>query len=342
MSLWIVVCLLCLFYLAGSAALWLLRENTTPGNHFGDSILTGGIVCTGAVEAVHLTVLFLGRSFFDAVKLSAALFSLLALFSLCLLGYGYCRNRKNAGRHRGRGRRPSVHRRDGRPYTVLQTVLCIVFILIAVYQILVITRSEMVYTKGDITAETVGTILDTNTFYQINPMTGRAYEEGAPLRLKILCLPTFYAVLCRIFGAESAEVVWRLAPLMTLFGSYLAFYILAEILFPEEDREKREIFMVLVALIFCTGNLYGVEGVGLLYSGFRGVVIRNTVLVPYTLGLCLRRRYKPVILCVLAEACIVWTLYGLGICLLTALLAASAGRLWEKFCRMRPDVGEGS
>lgn len=70
------------------------------------------------------------------------------------------------------------------------------------------------------------------------------------------------------------------------------------------------------------------DGFSLLYCGYRGVTVRNLVLIPYVFSLGLRKRWKTVLLCILAEACIVWTLYGLGAGLLTAagLFLAERGR----------------
>lgn len=66
--------------------------------------------------------------------------------------------------------------------------------------------------------------------------------------------------------------------------------------------------------------MYGLEGFGLLHGGFQGVTIRNAVLMPYLFGLCLRRKWKLAILAILAESCLVWTLYGAGMGLLTVFL----------------------
>lgn len=84
--------------------------------------------------------------------------------------------------------------------------------------------------------------------------------------------------------------------------------------------------MVIVALLFWAGAYhYVMDGFGILYGGFKGTTIRNVVLMPYLLSLCLRRRWAAVFLCIAAEACIVWTLYGAGICLLTAAAMALCG-----------------
>ena len=49
------------------------------------------------------------------------------------------------------------------------------------------------------------------------------------------------------------------------------------------------------------------------------MTIRAVVLLPYLIVCLMERKYFGVILCVLVEACIVWTLYGAGVCLLVTL-----------------------
>ena len=61
-------------------------------------------------------------------------------------------------------------------------------------------------------------------------------------------------------------------------------------------------------------TLPAMDGFGLLFSGWRGVTIRNLVLVPYAVSLSLRKMYLHALLCALAEACVLWTFYGLGVC----------------------------
>lgn len=170
------------------------------------------------------------------------------------------------------------------------------------------------YVQGDMTVETVGSFLQTDAFYQVNPITGTAYREGIPTRLEILCLPTLYGTLCRITGLSPAYLICRIIPVVSLCLSYLAYLSLAKTFFGE-TREKRLLFLTAVAALVWIGSYrYGVDGFGLLYSGWRGVTLRNTVLLPFLLSLALRKRYVLAFGCLMAEACIVWTLYGLGAC----------------------------
>ena len=114
-------------------------------------------------------------------------------------------------------------------------------------------------------------------------------------------------------------MVWKVVPLLTLLGCYMAYYTVSKALF-EEDVQKRWIFMIMVAVIlWLADSMYGLDGFGVQYAGFQGVSIRMAILVPYTVGLVLRRKWLLVALCVVVEACIVWTFYGMGVCLLVAV-----------------------
>lgn len=176
------------------------------------------------------------------------------------------------------------------------------------------------------TVETVGSFLETDGIYQVNPMTGQAYTEGMPARLKILCLPSLYGFFCRLSGLTPERVVTAVVPVWVFVSSYAAFSCVGKCLFPE-SRKKRSCFLITtVILMWAGGSFYSMDGFDLLYCGYRGITIRNLVLIPWLISLCLRQKWLPAILCILAEACIVWTLYGMGACLLTAAGLFMAGR----------------
>lgn len=61
------------------------------------------------------------------------------------------------------------------------------------------------------------------------------------------------------------------------------------------------------------------------------MTIRALVLLPYLLSCLMDRRYMGVILCILAEACMVWTLYGAGVCLLVTVAWLVLGTLVSRF-----------
>ena len=285
------------------------QENTFL---FADSLLLGFIAVLGAAEAAHLCAVAAKLSFSSGMKIFGGLTAvlILAAFTLILVRYfrtGRGKSLKQAGRRKFPGKLSEKF-----------TFLSVLFVLLALSQAVYIAVGGAVYTGGDMTVETVESFLYTDGIYRVNPLTGAAYRDGIPLRLEILCLPSLYGVLSRMSGLAPRLVVWTLVPVVTLLLCYSAFFCLARCLFPA-DSKKREGFLLAVALILWAGGYhYVMDGFGVLYSGFRGTVIRNAVLMPYLLSLCLRRRWLAVFLCIAAEVCIVWTLYGAGVCLLTS------------------------
>ena len=371
-------CLLLFSALSGSAVLGVLYGRQTVKLYTADKLIVGLLAVVGMAEAAHLAAVFLGRSFSDTVGLFVAEVVVLGLAALgvCLWMRFGGRVQDSAGRVGGQGRSRGGHGGSyggqgrsrgghggsyggqgrsrgghggsyrgyhGSDLTPFVAGLALVFILLVIYQTVTITSGNSVFRDGDMTVETVESFLATDGVYLVNPLTGQSYETGVPLRIRILCLPTLYGILCRIFGLGTAELVWKLVPLLVLFMSYMAFWTLAKALFGEDkDKGKRVLFIALVAALFCVGDyMYGMDGFGLLHCGYRGVTIRGGILLPYTFGLALRHKWRLVFFCVLAEACIVWTLYGMGACLLAAL-GMGAVRVWQKrHGRNLHEAGEG-
>lgn len=267
-----------------------------------DWIPATAVAVTGIAEFSHLCGVFLNRSFHFCALLFCGLAAATILLIAVLLLVA-------AGKKRGKNEKQKK-RKDG-----AEKVLLFLFVILVLSQLLFVFAHQPVYRQGDMTVETVGSFLQSDTVYGVNPMTGRAYEQGLPSRLKILCLPTLYGALCRLFSVPPKTLVWQIAPMLTLIGCYGAYASLAVSLF-EEDTKKRRAFLIAVALlIWAGGYLYGMDGFGILYSGWRGVTIRNAVLIPWTVSLCLRKKWFMAFACVIAEACLVWTLYGMGACL---------------------------
>ncbi len=281
-----------------------------------DSMLVGGMIVIGLAEAAHMGAYVLGRSFSDCVNLFLAGIVVLLVGAALLLMIDRHKRKKSisaAEAERLRVKRLLTKKEHG------INKYFFVFGVLVLIQVLQIVAEQKPYLVGDMTVETVNTMLSTDTIYQVNPMTGQPYTLGIPMRLKILCLPTLYGMLCEIFGMSAISVVWTSVPILTLLGCYAAFYTVSKALF-EEDACKRGVFLIIVALIMWFGDsMYGLDGFGVQYAGFRGVSIRMAILLPYTFGLMLRKKWRLAVLCILAEACMVWTLYGMGACLLVMM-----------------------
>lgn len=213
------------------------------------------------------------------------------------------------------------------------TSLFLIPVAVLLSQLAYIVLADGVYLFRDMTLETVMSFLHTNGIYQLNPVTGAAYEAGIPLRVEILCLPTLYSMLSSIFHVEAKALVWTAVPCVMLICSYGAFSCVGRSLFPDSVK-RQECFLAATALLLWAGSyIFGMDGFDVLYSGFRGVTIRNTVLIPYLFSLCMRKKWKLAVLCIVAEACLVWTLYGMGACLLVAAVFLGWQLLWSRIDR---------
>jgi hypothetical protein len=199
---------------------------------------------------------------------------------------------------------------------VLPGLLC----LMMLGQVIILLSGELHYPKDSMMGETVTTFLSSDGIWQVNPMTGQAYELGVPTRLKLLVLPTLYSVLCRLTQTQVPLLLCRWVPVFILAAAYMAYQSLGKVLFGRNCRNRR-MFLLLVSLLFIFGNdIEVMDGFGLRYGGFLATTIRNTVLLPFTLSMALQKKWRVVLLCILAEACIMWTLYGMGMCLAAVLL----------------------
>ncbi len=313
-----ILCMLAVSWVTGRGILRILYGEKREAFCQADFFLTGWVALIGMAQASHLLAVF-GR-----LSLQACTF-LLGGAVICLtLAMGAVSF--FAGR-RGEGAPGEAAPERAWKKRLLPVLLpALVFLTQAVF---LLTQSGACLT-GDMTLETVTSFLDTDGIYQVNPLTGAPYESGIPFRLKILCLPTFYSVLCRVFSAPPQTTVWQAVPCVTLVLSYGAFFCVGKALFPE-SRKRQACFLTVAALLLWAGSYApGMDGFGLLYQGWRGETIRNAVLLPYLLSLCLRGKWKSVLLCIAAEACVVWTLYGAGACLFVAAGLAVSRQVWDR------------
>ncbi len=258
----------------------------------------GGI---GIFEAAHLTGVFFDKSLSFCGKLFVGL---LAAACVSAVVYMIVKSRKKS----------NVRRRSGSIRAALPAA--IVFLGVLAAQIFYICTTSMMQIPGDITLETVNSFLVTDGIYTVSPLTGKPFG-GAPLRYEILCLPTVYTLLCRGFSIAPEMLVGRVMPVVTLCTAYAAYYLLSGTLFgkEKENSEKRFWFLVIIGVLFflCEKSVYA-EGYGILHGGHLGTTIRNSILVPFVIYSALEKKWLKAILCILAEACIVWTFWGLGVC----------------------------
>lgn len=319
-------CMIFLPVIAGTGILRVLYPRQKV--NIADALITGWMFVIGAAEVAHLSALFLSWNFSRAAKAAVMLF--LSFTFLCGMVCFSCREKKQKERKR---RVLSGLTKQYEEKIIPLSVGCVLLVVIVViFQVVTITSQDSIYRAGDMTTETVESFLREDAVYAVNPLTGRAYEEGVPLRIQILGLPTLYGILGSCFGVDTVTLVEKCIPLFVLLLSYCAFHLIACALFDgEKEWEKRLIFMTFVALLFCAGDYaWGMDGFGLLHCGFRGVVFRNLVLVPYAFSLALRRKRCLMLFVLAAEACITWTFYGMGVCVVIFSGMALAEALYSR------------
>ena len=306
---------LCLCACLGRGAFVLLyKGDRTLG--LSDALITGELIMIGLAVAAHITAVFTGQSFSRCAVLFIIFLGIALAAAGCLVLF-----------EKLSGGKPVCVKWGNRASTMDRTdkILLGVFLLTAFTQLVFVLWNAGIYTQGDMTVETVGSFLQTDNIYHVDPMTGQPFTIGMPARLKILCLPTLYGIFCKFSGLHPDVVVTAAVSVMTFVCSYAAFYCVGTSLFPN-SRKGRSCFLITIVILMWVGSyMYGMDGFDLLYCGYRGVTIRNLVLIPYLISLCLRKKWKSVVLCILAEVCIVWTFYGLGVCLLTAVGLYLAG-----------------
>ena len=321
----LILCILLLPWLLGRGVLLILYgKGRWREFSFWDNIITGVIIVVGVSESSHLCTLFLNRSFSFYLVLFGALTGAVLVAAAVLLLLGHTKGGMAKEKAVSQWKTSSEGTRPG-DNVLLYMIPGLLFGTQMAYILL-----GSPYLGGDMTVETVFSFLQTDSIYQVNPMTGGLYVGGMPLRLKILCLPSLYGGISRIFSLDPQVVVWWVMPCVTLACCYGAFSCVGRCLFPENIK-KRCCFETLLGLLLWAGNyVLGMDGFGVLNSGWRGIVIRNVVLIPWLISLCLRKRWKPVVLCVAAEACMTWTFYGAGACLLIAVGLAVLDRAGQK------------
>lgn len=298
------------------------RKEKSYGITGAEGFVLGIILCIGLTQLGHLAGLFMNLSLQNVGKLLGGLCLFFVLVSLAALVVSLIKQKERwtfGDRH--------LQEKTWFPF---------VFIILILFQMLFVFCMKPVDTAGDITLETVQSFLAEDGIYQVMPLTGTISETGMPLRYKILCLPTLYAVLCNGFQVEASLLVCHVIPVMVLAGMYFSYYYLSGVLFGKEFVRKRYLFMILVAvlLIFTDSGVFS-NGYGGLHSGYLGTSVRNLILVPYTLAATLEKRWWKAVLCVLAEVCIAWTLWGCGVCLVILLGMFLITILETRFPRVR-------
>ena len=276
-----------------------------------EGAILGMIACIGISEAVHIVGLFKNVSLQTCGKIWGIFLAAICMLSLIMVSFLYKKQKE----------RFAVCKVPSLSYSAIPFL----FIGLLLLQALFVFCMSPITISGDITVETTRSFLSEDGIYKVLPLTGRPNENLIPMRYSILCLPTVYAMLSQLFHQDAELVVCHVVPVVILLVTYLSFYYLSGVLFGREDAKKRYLFLTVVALfVWFSDGSFASGGFGLLHGGYLGTTIRNMVLVPYVFAVTLQKQWWKAILCILAEVCIVWTFWGLGVC---AVVFAGIGLL---------------
>lgn len=271
-----------------------------------EKLIEGSLIVIGLAEAAHLAALFLKLSLQTCAWIMVVLFIFALVAAVCPWVIRRLSKSKRSKEKKEAG---------GKRFFKLLQLYPVLFVIIGaliLFQLIWNYRMQVPYTAGDITVETVQTMLAADGVYTVNPLTGQAFTAGMPLRMQILVLPTLYAVLCRFTGISAPIMCYGIIPCIVLLLSYLVYGRWAAYLFPKEGK-KQALFLLFVALVYQFGCYNeAMDGFHLFFGGYRGAAIRAGIILPYVLLCALQKKWRGVILCLFAEICVVWTFYGAG------------------------------
>ncbi len=175
--------------------------------------------------------------------------------------------------------------------------------------------------------------VESGSLMSVHPFLGRESDAAMPLRMQILGLSSLYSGLITISQQSPYIIICKIVPVAVLTCAVLVYRAFAQKLFPQ-DTDKQWLFMSLVVFIFLiTSKSEGLAGYRLFYAGFSGETVRGAVLLPYTLYVSWQKKWLLAVLAVLAEACLVWTTFGIGYCAVI-IVCMFALHLWaDRRCK---------
>ncbi len=146
----------------------------------------------------------------------------------------------------------------------------------------------------------------------VHPFLGTGDVSGMPFRMEILGLSSLYSCLITISKQTPYIILCKVVPTIVWICAMLIYKAFADKLFPA-SKDKQWLFLCFIAFFFLmTANSEGMAGQRLFYAGFSAETIRGVVLLPYAVYVSWQRKWLLALLSILAEACLVWTTYGIG------------------------------
>lgn len=305
-------------WLLGAGILIVVYGKSTAVIRMTDAWIMGGMCCAGVAEVLHLLGTFTHLPLDKLLLLWHGIMAVLGVAALALVVKTY---------HMHKERFRILPEKGG------SFVVPGIFLLMVLIQAVYVYCMPALAVSGDIMVETLYSFQASDGIYQVNPLTGQAFTQGLSMRYRILGLPTLYTVLATSFRVEGALFVQNLIPVVVMAGAYMVYYRIARLLFGS-DLRKKYLFLIVAALIFwCGEGAPWLDGYAALHSAWMGSSIRNLILLPYSLSLGLekdlRHTWPGMVLCILTEASVCRTVYGMGMCLLMLAVLLVLDKLYS-------------
>lgn len=320
------------FFLGVSVLLLMYGDFWRKSRTLREGYLIGGIVCIGLAEMTHLISGYFGWSFSRCANTLGMVWMIGCLVFLALGGISFGL-RKALGKLQAQNDKP-----EREIFSSAEFVVCVCLgIMLLLLAAFVFLRTDYSF-YADATTETATALLQTDQFYTVNPFTGNELQMELPARYRMLCLPTIYASVAKLFGIEITTVMFRMIPVWLVMNAILAFSLVGKALWPEK-RFYRLCFLLAVSiLLFVTNSWVGQTGFMVFHQGFTPGALRVALLLPMTLYYLLAKKYVFVLLPIAAEGCICWTFFGTGWCFALVLIWVVAGVINRSLSRVGGDL----
>lgn len=262
-------------------------------------LITGLWIAFGCAQMAHIITLFTNRSLETYISLSCV-FVFVGIFAYVLLLLFWKRKCSYVDKSTSEG-----NFKESVPYVVTFAVLAIV--------------SLVHFLKGYVPELSEGTYdivlgnLQSGNIMDVHPFIGGVTQNSMPIRRQFVGLTSLYSGLIYVLHLPTYTVLCKVLPVFLWVCTMLVYWMFAQKLFIHQT--KRWLFLCVVALFYLlSAGGVGMPGRQLFYAGFTGEAIRSSLLIPYTLYVTWQKKWLLAVIAILAEACIVWTTYGIGYC----------------------------
>ncbi len=315
----------------GRGALTISDLITKDRSSFSESFALGYLLNLCIAGAAHILTVFRGKPLADAVRIYAIL--LIVFASIGYFSVLFVRLRrglksvpekpaqknpsKNTAAESVSGKGGAASAKGGPASRLFLPAAFCVGILICLHLILLFLPGTL-SVFSDPTAEMTASLLGDQAPFSRSFLTGLPYQNGLPSRIRLLSLPTYYAILCRVFDVSPDLLLFRILPFFHYAVALAALHAPARALFPEKEKRPERLIFFTAALLLLTGTGFSAspEAFGSLRCAWSASFLLCMVLIPFLVSALSRKNFLTALVPVAAEAVLLWTWFGAGSCAL--------------------------